>query len=127
MRRVQRLTRRSEFEHTRTHGVRAGDRLFGVVAARSDQDTTRFGLAVSKRVGRAVVRNRIKRRIRAALDGMPFSEGWNVVVSARPAAAGADFSDIAESLRKLSSRLKLLRLEGQAGTTEPPRSATTAR
>lgn len=122
MRRGQRLTRRADFEHTRTHGVRAGDRLFGVGAARSDQGTTRFGLAVSKRVGRAVVRNRIKRRIRAALDGMPFSEGWNVVVSARPDAAEADFNDIASSLRKLSSRLRLLKLDAGIDETERPAS-----
>jgi ribonuclease P protein component len=111
MRREQRLTRRSDFEHIRGHGVRASDRFLIVGAARSEIETTRFGLAVSRRVGGAVVRNRLKRRIRAAIDGLPFSEGWNVVVSARPAAAGASYQEIEASLTRLCGRLGLLARE----------------
>jgi ribonuclease P protein component len=110
MRRGQRLTRRSDFESVRADGIRAGDRLFTVGAARSEIETTRFGLAVSRRVGGAVVRNRVKRRVRAALDSLPFAEGWNVVVSARPAAAEATYREIVESLRRLSTRLGCLRM-----------------
>ena len=108
MRRVQRLTRRSDFEHVRTGGIRASDRLFIIGAGRSDIETTRFGLAVSRRVGGAVVRNRLKRRIRAVLDSLPFSKGWNVVVSARPAAAEASYREIEASLQRLGARLDLL-------------------
>jgi len=108
MRRGQRLTRRSDFEHVRTNGVRASDRHFILGAARNEIETTRFGLAVSRRVGGAVVRNRVKRRIRAALDSMPFAEGWNVVVSARPAAAEATYREISESLKRLGARLGVL-------------------
>lgn len=108
MRRGQRLTRRSDFEHVRESGIRASDRLFNIGAARSDVETTRFGLAVSRRVGGAVVRNRLKRRVRAAIDALPFAEGWNVVVSARPAATGAEYRDIEASLCRLANGLGLL-------------------
>jgi ribonuclease P protein component len=107
MRRARRLTRRSEFENVREQGVRASDRYFNVGAARTDGHTTRFGLAVSRRTGGAVVRNRLKRRIRAALDALPFAEGWNVVVSARPAAALATYQEISASLERLGARLGL--------------------
>lgn len=115
MRRGQRLTRRSDFEHVRTHGTRASDRLFVVGAERSGIETTRFGLAVSRRVGGAVVRNRLKRRLRAALDSLRFAEGWNVVVSARPAAAEAKYHEIETSLRRLGSRLRVMAQNGPDG------------
>lgn len=105
MRREQRLTLGSDFEKTRAQGIRASDRLFVLGAGRSEIAVTRFGLAVSRRVGGAVVRNRLKRRIRSALDSLQFVEGWNVVVSARPAAAGASYHEIEASLRRLGSRL----------------------
>ncbi|MBI4220404.1 MAG: ribonuclease P protein component [Chloroflexi bacterium] len=108
MRREQRLTRRSDFEHTRVHGKRASDRLFVLGAAQSGASVTRFGLAVSKRVGGAVVRNRLKRRIRGVLDTLSFEEGWNVVIAARPAAAAADSHVIRDSLTALARRLRLL-------------------
>lgn len=63
------------------------------------------GFAVSKAVGGAVVRNRVKRRLRAIVAGelasLPL--GSKVVVRALPAAAGADFSrlqdDVLSALR----------------------------
>jgi ribonuclease P protein component len=108
MRREQRLTRGSDFEKTRAEGIRASDRLFVLGAGQSGIAVTRFGLAVSRRVGGAVVRNRLKRRIRAALDSLQFVEGWNVVVSARPAAAEASYHEIEASLRRLGGRLGVL-------------------
>ena len=105
MRREQRLTRGSDFERTRADGIRTSDRLFALGAVQSEIGVTRFGLAVSRRVGGAVVRNRLKRRIRAALDSLEFAEGWNVVVSARPAAAEASYHEIKASLRRLGGKL----------------------
>jgi ribonuclease P protein component len=85
-----RLHRRAEFDHVRRRGVRAQTAHFVVYLARfPDQTAVRLGLAVSRQVGNAVVRNRIKRRLResfrcalrAALD-----PGNALVVIARPGA-----------------------------------------
>lgn len=60
----------------------------------------RVGFVVSKAVGNAVVRNRTKRRMRAAiatrLDGIPA--GVDVVVRAQPAAANATFAELSDAL-----------------------------
>lgn len=66
----------------------------------------RVGFVVSKAVGNAVVRNRTKRRLRAAvasrLDGIPT--GVDVVVRAQPAAASATFGELSEALNPLLDR-----------------------
>lgn len=63
----------------------------------------RVGFVVSKAVGNAVVRNRTKRRLRAAvatrLAGIPT--GVDVVVRAQPAAARATFAELSEALEPL--------------------------
>lgn len=63
----------------------------------------RVGFVVSKAVGNAVVRNRTKRRLRAAvasqLAGIPA--GVDVVVRAQAAAASATFAELCEALNPL--------------------------
>jgi ribonuclease P protein component len=63
----------------------------------------RVGFVVSKGVGNAVVRNRTKRRLRAAvatrLAGIPG--GVDVVVRAQPAAAQATYAELSEALEPL--------------------------
>lgn len=74
-------------------GVRAGRNCVVVHARRTDLPPSRAGFIVSKAVGKAVVRNRVKRRLRhlaaAALPSAPF--GVDVVVRALP---GADHADL---------------------------------
>jgi ribonuclease P protein component len=69
----------------------------------------RAGFVVSKAVGPAVVRNRVKRRLRhlvaARLDRLP--EGAVLVVRALPPAAGATGADLARDLDSALARLAL--------------------
>lgn len=71
-----------------------------VYVAPNDVGRTRVGITVSGRVGKAVVRNRVRRRLRAALDARleqlpPHSD---VVVAARPASASAAWSELCAAL-----------------------------
>ena len=75
--------------------------------------TPRLGLSVSRKVGNSVMRNAVRRRLKevfySALPEIPGN--LDLVVSARPAAAGADFGELNEeftrSLRKLGDSEKL--------------------
>ena len=67
----------------------------------------RFGITVTRKVGNAVVRNRIKRIVREGCRRVPelFPAGLDVVVMARSSAATARLSDVAGELSELVRRL----------------------
>ena len=75
-----------------------------------------MGLAVGKKVGTAVTRNRVKRRLRAAARArLPrMRPGHDVVLIARPDTAGAPFDELCGALDLLLERAGLLRAEDTA-------------
>ncbi len=71
-------------------------------------EMSRFGFSVSKRVGGAVVRNRVKRRLKEIARRLPVKDGWDMVVVARPTAADADFGRLRAALQGLAARARVL-------------------
>ena len=69
---------------------------------------TRYAFAIPKRVGKAVVRNKIRRRLREILRLLPLREGFDLVISVRPAAAQATFFDLKTELTLLLKRARVL-------------------
>ena len=77
------------------------------------ETVNRLGLAVSKKIGGAVERNRAKRIIRAAYNEheADLKKGFLVVISAREAINGQKSTDISQELSLAFTRLGLLRNE----------------
>ena len=111
MRTALTLRKSHEFTEVRRHGRRVNDSLLSLGAVESGELTTRFGLVVSKRVGGAVTRNGVKRRLRECISSLEFAPGYNIVVSARPATAGASYYMLMSSLKRLARQTGLLEPE----------------
>ena len=95
----------------RSEGRSVQGRLLRLSAAKDPAGGgSRFGLITSRRVGGAVIRNRIRRRLReiCRLHRATLAPGWLVVVVAKPAAAGASFSELREEWLILARRLPIL-------------------
>lgn len=76
---------------------------------RNELDVTRYGISTSRRLGTAVARNRIRRRLRTVLreiDG-GVERGWDVLLVARPAAASASQAELAGALTNLLAAARL--------------------
>ena len=74
-------------------------------------DHNRLGITVSTKVGNAVTRNRIRRRIREAyrLSESRYLPGWDLVVVARSSAASASWAQMRDCLAEQSEKLRLYR------------------
>lgn len=96
--REQRLRKSADFQRLRRTGKWIPGKLFHLqVAEREAADLpSRLGLSVSRRVGGAVVRNRVKRRFRELFRALSpdFSRPLDVVVIARKGVDAAEFSDL---------------------------------
>jgi ribonuclease P protein component len=101
-----RLSRSADFDRVfRTGRSHAGRELVLYVFPRGDSDPARLGLSVSRKVGGAVERNRVKRLLREAFarESARLPEGTDAVVVARPdAGALAEREGLAGVRRALS-------------------------
>jgi ribonuclease P protein component len=71
-------------------------------------DVTRVAVSASKRVGNAVVRNRVRRRLKEAFRRLPVREGFDVVIVPRPDAALAGFAALQSEVALLLKRARLV-------------------
>ena len=76
MQRRQRLTGSKRFSQIHAEGSSAANRLLVIRYLANDLDCSRFGFLVSKRIGKAAVRNKVKRRLREAVRLNPVTVSY---------------------------------------------------
>lgn len=104
----QYLTKTEQYSLVYSKGSSYTDNLLVVRVLQNNLLLSRYGLSVSKKVGNAVIRNKIKRLLREILRITPFRPGWDIVFIARHSAATADYSQLCKSVRGLLLRAGLL-------------------
>lgn len=104
-----RLRAAKDFERARQQGRSWGSALLVLHAVHRPEETTRCGFSISRRVGGAVVRNRVRRRLREIVRRRigVLPAGWLLVITARPPAAEAPTAELTLAVDGLLQRAGL--------------------
>lgn len=111
MRRGQRLRGRRRLAALFSKGQTWSDDLLVLRVLANGLPHNRYAFAAGRRLGKAVVRNRLKRRLREGIRSLGLAQGWDMVIIARAGAAGASFADLRRSLVGLLARARILSRE----------------
>ncbi len=117
MKRAYRLRKPDQFQRARRSGRSWSSSLIALNAVRNNRRTTRCGFVTGRRIGKAVERNRARRRLREAvrLAYHQVALGWDLVFVVRsPAVASVAFTELQSTVEQLLRRAGLW--------CEPPRT-----
>lgn len=111
--RPYRLTRSADFARVRAEGRCWSNRALVLCRSANQLPHSRFGFAVSRRLGKATARNRIKRLLREAVraEWQHIVPGWDVVLIARAGSAALDYWAMREAVCHLLRLAQLLAAE----------------
>jgi ribonuclease P protein component len=110
LRRRVRLADPSRFREIRREGRSWAHPLLVLCVLPNGRPYSRFGISVSRWVGKAVVRNRAKRRVREAIRMLwkGVSPGWDMVFVVRPLLRDTRFGHISAAVSEVLQRAGLL-------------------
>lgn len=124
MQQRSRLTRSSRISEVHRYGSSTANRLLVLRYLSNGLEHSRFCFVVSKRIGNAVIRNRVKRRLREAVRSRPVDPGWDAIFIARAGIRKAGFQEIQQAAESL---LKRASLSQKNQPSAPPPSAKSSR
>ncbi len=105
--REARLLRRGEFDAVYRTGKRLSSANFTVFARPNQRPVSRFGFSIKKALGGAVVRNRVRRRLREAvrLDRQEIPAGWDIVIHPKDKALKVPFAALVDEVVRVLRKL----------------------
>lgn len=110
---LSKLRSSPEFERVYKNGKKYWNRNFVLYTLHHGNEPLKIGLTVSKKVGKSVQRNRVKRLIRETIRLWQdvIEQSYDLVVVAQNSAAGLDFYQTQQSLLHLLKRAGILKKE----------------
>lgn len=117
-----RLLRTADYRKVYAEGRRRNLGLLVAFARANGERTSRIGITVSRALGGAVERNRLKRRLREVVrrHRAELGPGWDIVLQPRAAAKTAAFAELEEAIRSFF-------LVPQRGTSSNPPAESSGR
>lgn len=112
LQRAYRLKRRNDFRRVFRAGTSVANRQFVLYTfKRSDEEVTRVGISISRKVGKAVVRNRIKRLVKEIVRHWMenIHPHMDLILIARNPVVGLDYKDLESSLRHVMKRASVFK------------------
>jgi ribonuclease P protein component len=109
MRGEQYLTEAKQYASVYNKGASLADKLIVLKTLSNKLSYSRYGFSVSSRIGGAVVRNRVKRRLREILRNTSLETGWDIVIIARTKAALVEYSDLKYSVYSLLLKAHIIK------------------
>ena len=119
MRKDQRITKTESFAVVRSEGKSWSDKFLVLIARSNGVTLSRFGFSVGRRVGGAVIRNKVKRRLREAARQAQVQNGWDMVVIVRKKGSSADFHMLRRSMNNLMKRAGVLDVSPNCSNPSP--------
>ena len=104
--RAQRVLKRPEFEHVYSTGAKRHGGLLTIFVARTGRSVGRLGVAATKKLGSAVVRNRAKRLAREVFRRHKVGAGIDVVIVPKREMLDADITRIEADFLALLERVR---------------------
>jgi ribonuclease P protein component len=111
---ANRLKHRRDFEAVYKRGKRYGDSHLTLISLTSEEaqlSESKFGISISLKVSkRAVIRNRLKRQIRAALRSLlgEITPGWRVIIIVKPKAIECKYEHFLRELKELLIKARII-------------------
>lgn len=112
MEKKNRLTKREYFDKVYRYGKSAANHQFVLYyKLQPGQDSFRFGVSVSKKIGNAVVRNRIRRVLKEIirLNAMRIPGGYDLILIARKPVVEMTYQEMEKSVFHVLKRASLLK------------------
>jgi ribonuclease P protein component len=105
-----------DFDALQSGSRSRGNALLVLRYRRNEREVTRYGISTGRRIGSAVVRNRVRRRLRTLLRVLDprIGRGWDLLIVARPPSATASQAELGAALESLLRSAGVM--EGAAAT-----------
>ena len=103
MKRIETIKDRRIFNNIIKNGKFIKNQYFVIYYMKSENENNKYGIAVSNKLGKAVVRNKLKRQARAIIDENKnlFQNAFNYIIMIRKTCTEAEYSTMNEAFKSL--------------------------
>ena len=111
MQAIYRLKKNASYDYVYKKGISFASKEMVMVALRVNANSIKAGFSVSKKIGKAVIRNKARRRMKESFRHLipELQNGFNAVFVARNGIENADYAAISKSMKYLLKKANLLK------------------